>query len=95
MVQASILGIVSGILGFIPLVIAFLMTKRNPSSKNFAPMAKLILGLISSFVLLFLLAILFVAFDRDDSLFFVLAEAIALCASAIAYGIWSQKRDRK
>lgn len=95
MVLALILGVLAGAIGFIPLVIALARTKHNPQTGNFAPMAKLLLGLFASFAVLVGCAILFVAFDKPDGLFFALAEALALSISAIAYGIHSHQVRKK
>lgn len=95
MVLAIILGLLSGVVGFIPLVIALARTKHNPQTGNFAPMAKLLLGLFASFAVLIICAILFIAFDKPSGLPFALAEALALSISAIAYGIHSHKVRKK
>lgn len=95
MVLAILLGIVSGIVGFIPLAVALAATKHNPQTGNFAPMAKLLLGLLASFAILVICAILFIAFDKPSGLPFALSEALALSVSAIAYGIHSHQVRKK
>lgn len=91
MVIAIVLGAISGFLGFVPLVFALARTKHNPKTGNFAPMAKLLIGLVASFAILVICAVLCVVFDKPDILPFVLAEALALCASAVIFGIRSHR----
>ncbi len=91
MVLAIILGAISGFVGFLPLVFALERTKHNPKTGNFAPMAKLLIGLFASFAILVICAIVCVAVDKPDILPFVLAEALALCASAIVFGVRSHR----
>ena len=92
MFPAILLGVISGVVGFSPLVIALIMTKRNPQVGNVAPMMKLVIGLFASFVILLVTAISFAVFDKPNALAFVLSEAIALTVSAVGFGIWSQIR---
>lgn len=92
MLLAIPLGVISGVIGFVPLVVGLYLTKRNPQEGNFAPMMKLLLGLFASFILLFVAAVLFAMYDKPSALAFVISEVIALCASAIGFGVWSQVR---
>ena len=95
MALAIVLGIAGGILGFIPLVIGLKMVKRHPQEGNLGPMMKLFLGILASFVILVAFAVIFVAVDKADSIPFVLAEAITLMITAIAFGIRSQRQEKK
>lgn len=95
MVIAIILGVIAGIAGFAPLVVALARTKHNPKTGNFAPMAKLLIGLVVSFAILAICAVLYVAFDKPNALPFVLAEALTLCIIAIAYGINTYRDGKK
>ncbi len=95
MVLSILLGVLAGVIGFIPLVVALRATKRHPEVGNVGPMLKLFLGLLISFVLLALFAILYAATDKGNALPFVLAEAIALSLCAIVYGIRSQRSHKE
>ncbi|MBR5259753.1 MAG: hypothetical protein IKV48_04705 [Eggerthellaceae bacterium] len=87
MAAAIILGLLSGILGFVPLAVGLHMTKKVTETSNFGHMAILMLGLIISFVILFAAAVICVLVARDIVLYFVLSEAISLCLVTIGFGI--------
>lgn len=92
MVIAILLGIVSGIVGFMPLLVGLKLTKRSTHAGVGGSMFLLIVGLIVSFVLLFVFAVLCININRPLALPFVLAEVVALCVTAIGYGVWSVLR---
>ena len=87
MAAAIILGLLSGILGFVPLAVGLHMTKKVTETSNFGHMAILMLALLISFVLLFAVAVACVMVARDIVLYFVLSEAIGLCLVTIGFGI--------
>lgn len=87
MVITIVLGAISGIIGFIPLIIGLRLTKHVTTTSNFSHMSILILCLVVSFVLLFVFAVLCINFARDVALPFVLAEAVGLSVTAIAFGV--------
>ncbi len=89
MVFAIVLGAVSGIVGVLPLVFGLRMTKRVTDTSNLGHMGALMLGVLLSFVLLFLAAIACVVLARESAVPFVLAEAAVLIASAIGYGVYT------
>lgn len=94
MFLAIFLGVLAGAIGFLPLFIGLRITRKMAYSGQMSPMVVLIVALVASFAIEFLLALLFVSFDKPNGLPFVLAEAIALCVSAIAYGLASvRSRD--
>lgn len=95
LVGAVILGLLSGIVGFAPLLVGLRLTKRVTATSNFGHMSILIISLIVSFVLMFALAMLCVAFARDYALPFVLAEALALSVTAIVFGIMRSKSNKE
>lgn len=95
MAIAILLGVIAGVVGFVPLVIGLNLVHRHPEEGNFGPMSKLLLGLVASFLLLVVFAVLFVAFDKGNALPFVLSEAAALSVSAIVFGIRSQQLRKK
>ena len=87
MAIAILLGAVLGVVGFIPLFIGLRLTRHVTATSNFGYMSILIISLVVSFVLLFVFAILCVAFFRDVALPFALAEAVGLSVAAIAFGL--------
>lgn len=92
MVLAILLGIVAGLAGFIPLVIALKLTKRTVHGGTAASMIVLLLGLVVSFALLFAFAALFFGFDHGNGIPFLFAEVLALSAAAIGYALWQMLR---
>ncbi len=88
---AILLGIMAGAIGFAPLLFGLRWAHRNPEVGNIAPMTRLVICLIISFVLVFAITITFVLLDKADAIAFVIAEVIALSVIAIAYGIHSVK----
>lgn len=87
MIVAVLLGVIAGLVGFVPLVVGLRLTRRTVSAGVAGSMMVLLLGLLVSFILLFLGAVLFIAYDKSLAFPFVLAEVIALCAVAIGYGV--------
>ncbi len=95
MALAILLGALSGVIGFSPLLIGLRLTKKTTATTAFSSMAVLILALVVSFVLVFACTILFVAWDKPNGFPFVLAEVICLCVVAIGYGIYKNLIDAK
>ncbi len=95
MVLAIICGLLAGVIGFLPLVIGLNKTKKVTATSNFGHMAILIISLVISFVVMFAFAIGCVFIARDVALFFVLAEAVALSAAAIIFGVKRFKDNGK
>ena len=87
MAAAIILGLLSGVLGFLPLFVGLRMTKKVTETGNFGHMAILMLALLISFALLFACAIACVMLARDLALHFALSEAVGLCLVTIGFGI--------
>ncbi len=87
MALAIACGALSGFIGFLPLVVGLRMTRKFVASGNFGQMGMLLLCLVISFILMFVFAILCIVINRDLALPFVLAEAVALCVTAIGFGI--------
>ena len=92
MVLPIVLGAASGILGFVPLVLALRQTKKVTDTSNLGHAGALLLGVLASFILLFATAIACVLVDRPSVLPFVLAEAITLCVAGIAFGLYRHFR---
>ena len=87
MVVAALLGAVAGILGFLPLLGSLALSKRVTSTSNLSHATSLLLGVFGSLLVLALTAFLCVTLVRDLALPFVLAEALALCVAAVAFGV--------
>ena len=92
MVLAIVLGAASGILGFLPLYGALRLTRKVTATSNLGYLGSMLLGVFGSFLVIACTAIACIVAARDLALPFVLAEAIALCVTAIAFGIWKQLR---
>ena len=95
LIIAIVCGLLSGVVGFMPLLVGLRMTKKVTATSNFGHMSILIISLIVSFVVMFALAMLCVAFARDYAMPFVLAEAVALSVVAIVFGIMRSKSNSK
>lgn len=87
MVLAIVLGALSGVAGFFPLVGGLRMTKRVTDTSNLGHMGILLLSLLASFLLLFVTLITCVVVARDLVLPFALAEVLALIVAAIGFGV--------
>ena len=87
MILAIVCGVLSGVVGFIPLFIGLRLSRKATAASNFGHMSILILSLIISFIVMFGLAMLCIAIARDYAIPFVLSEAIALSVAAIAFGL--------
>ncbi len=87
MVLAIVCGLLSGIIGFIPLILGLRLTKKMTKATNFGHMGVLFLFMFLSFVFLFGVAIAYIMVDRDSALFFAMTEAVGLCGAAIVFGI--------
>ena len=92
MALAIVLGVLSGFAGFLPLYAGLRLTRRTVRAGLVGSMGVLLIGLLVSFVLIFMLAIVCIAIDRALGLPFVVAEVIGLSAVAIGYGIRSVNR---
>ena len=64
-------------------------TRRVTDTSNLGHAGALMLGVLLSFVILFLGAIACVVLARDIAVPFVLAEAAVLVACAIGYGVYT------
>ena len=94
MAIAIVLGLLAGVVGFAPLLIALRLTRRVTATSNFGYMSILLIGLVISFVLMFAFAIICINVYRDVAMPFVLAEAVALSVVAIGYGISKMVRKK-
>lgn len=87
MAAAIVLGALSGLVGFLPLLGSLRMTKRVTKTSNLGHMGALLLGVLVSFLLLFGAALACIIAARDLALPFALAEVLALIAVAIGFGV--------
>lgn len=87
MALAIIIGIIAGIVGFIPLWGAIVAVKRVSSTSNFSHASILMLALFGSILVLFGSAVACVYLDRPDILPFAAGEAGGIIAVALVVGI--------
>lgn len=87
MVGAIVLGALSGIAGFLPLIFGLRMTKRVTKTSNLGHMGILLLSVFASFLILFATVMACIVFARELVLSFALAEVLALSVAAIGFGV--------
>ncbi len=96
MLLASLaLGVVAGVLGFAPLLYSVSLTKHVTTTSNLSHAGALLLGVGASFALTIGAMIACILIARAYVLSFVLAEALALIATALVYGIYKQVRKNR
>ena len=95
LILAIVCGLLSGVIGFMPLLVGLRLTRKVTATSNFGHMSILIISLVVSFIVMFALAMLCVAIARDFAMPFVLAEAVALSVVAIVFGIMRSKSNSK
>lgn len=89
MLLAIVLGALSGAVGVLPLFLGLRMTRRVTNTSNLGHTGALMLGVLLSFIVLFLAAIACVVLARESAVPFVLAEAAVLVAAAVGYGVYT------
>ena len=87
MVAAIVLGALSGIAGFLPLMAGLRMTRKVTETSNLGHMGILLLSLLASFLILFVTLVACVLTARELVLPFALAEVLALSVTAIGFGV--------
>ncbi|HIY82557.1 MAG TPA: hypothetical protein H9823_01720 [Candidatus Rubneribacter avistercoris] len=87
MAGAIVLGALAGAAGFVPLFAGLRMTRRVTDTSNIGHAGALLLGVLLSFIVIFVSAIICIVAARDLVLPFVLAEVVALAAVAIGFGV--------
>lgn len=92
MILAICLGVLSGIVGFIPLFVGLRLTRHTARGGTAASMLTLILALVVSFLLLFVFVFAFFNFDRDNGFVFLLCEVLALSITAVVFAILQMVR---
>ena len=86
MIAATVLGAVSGILGFLPLYMGLRLARKATPTSNLGHAGALLLGVLLSFLILVAAFIVCIFVARDLVLPFVLAEVGGLVVSAVAFG---------
>ena len=86
MIAAIVLGVVSGILGFLPLYMGLRLARKATPTSNLGHAGALLLGVLLSFLILVAAFIVCIFVARDLVLPFVLAEVGGLVVSAVAFG---------
>lgn len=90
MVLAIILGVVVGVIAFFPLYGGTRLARKATATSNIGEAGGLLLGVLGSFAILALAAVVCIIAFRDLTIPFVLAMAFALVITTIAYGIKRQ-----
>lgn len=95
MASAILLGIICGVVGFLPLVASIVLTKKLPRAGVGVNMAITLLSLAISFA--FFIAVILIYNDsfHDTILAFVGSAAVTLSIVAIGFGIYSQIKHKK
>ncbi|MEG0323590.1 MAG: hypothetical protein RR619_06295 [Raoultibacter sp.] len=88
MVLAIVLGVVSGVLGVLPLIAGLGLAKKATSTSNLGHAGALLLGVLFSFVILVAALFACASFARESLLPFALAEIGVLVIAAIGFGVY-------
>ena len=84
---AICLGALAGIAGALPLIGGMRLARKATPTSNLGHAGSLMLGVLGSFVVLGVAVAVCIALARDRALPFVLAEAAALVAFTLIFGI--------
>lgn len=87
MVAAVIIGVVVGFLGFMPLIAGLNLARKATATSNLGEAGGLLLGVLGSFSVIIVPAIICIVVARDMTVPMVLAEAATLVVTAAAYGV--------
>lgn len=87
MALAAILGVIAGVLGFAPLILGQVITRKTQPQKGFSRAGALLVGVIASIVVLAVCVVACIVFAREYALPFSLGEVGGLIAAAIVYGL--------
>jgi hypothetical protein len=94
-VLVILLGILAGVVSFLPLVGGLRLSRKVTSTSNLSHASTLLLAVFGSIVVLFGSAVICILVDRADALAFVFAEAGGIVVIAIAFGITKLVRTKK
>ena len=86
MIVAVIVGLICGVLGFLPLYVGYRLARKATATSNLGYAGALLLGVLLSFLVLCAAFIVCALCARDLVLPLVLAEVGGLIVSAIAFG---------
>lgn len=87
--MAIFLGILTGVLSFVPLLISLNATKKVSKTSNFGYGAILILGVVASTAILIIAVLISYFFARDSIVELVLSAAVSLSVFAIIVGAYT------
>ena len=88
MVLAIVLGALSGVLGFFPLIVGSNLARKATATSNLSHATALLLGVGLSMIFMAVVLVVCIVFARDLVLPFALALVVALTVTAIAYGAY-------
>ena len=82
------LGVIAGVLAFLPYVWALKAQRNVTETSNLSYMSILVLALVGSFAVLVAATAAVIVLNREAALPFAGGEAAGLIVSAMGYGIW-------
>ncbi|MGI6104727.1 MAG: hypothetical protein ACOYD7_00865 [Raoultibacter sp.] len=92
MVFSILLGALSGILGFLPLIFGMRLAQKATPTSNLGHAGALLLGVLLSFLIIAVTMVLCLVIARDAAFSFVIAEAAGLIGTGVVYGIYKLVR---
>lgn len=90
MAIAILIGILIGIVGFLPLLGALKISKKIVATRTGLNAAVMIFSILISLAILIVSMLIFNDLNHSNILPFVLSAAITLIITAIGFGIWFQ-----
>lgn len=90
MAIAILIGILIGIVGFLPLLGALKISKKIVATRTGLNAAVMIFSILLSLAIMIVSILIFNDLNHSNILPFVLSAAITLIITAIGFGIWFQ-----
>lgn len=90
MAIAILIGILIGIVGFLPLLGALKISKKIVATRTGLNAAVMIFSILISLAIMIVSMLIFNDLNHSNVLPFVLSAAITLIITAIGFGIWFQ-----
>lgn len=90
MAIAILIGILIGIVGFLPLLGALKISKKIVATRTGLNAAVMIFSILISLAIMIVSTLIFNDLNHSNILPFVLSAAITLIVTAIGFGIWFQ-----
>lgn len=90
MAIAILIGILIGIVGFLPLLGALKISKKIVATRTGLNAAVMIFSILISLAIMIVSMLIFNDLNHSNILPFVLSAAITLIVTAIGFGIWFQ-----